>query len=70
VRLYEISAHGQPKEWINLDLVTRVGFYTNARSNAPELELRLAGGGAPAPITDVAKIKELGELLEIELPIS
>ncbi len=69
MRLYEISAHGQPKEWVNLDLVTRVGFYTNASSNAPELELRFAGGGAPAPITDVVKIKELGKLLGITFPL-
>jgi hypothetical protein len=69
VRLYEISSEGQPKEWINLDLVTRVGFYTQAGSNAPELEFRLVGGGAPAPITDVAKIKEIGKILGITFPL-
>ena len=69
MRFYEISPEGQPKEWINLDMITRIGFYTHAGSNTPELEFRLVGGGAPAPITDVAKIKELGKILGITFPL-
>jgi hypothetical protein len=68
VRLYEISADGASKEWINLDLVTRVGLHIPPGSGLPELELRLAGGGAPAPFTDTKKIKEIAKLLGISVP--
>ena len=68
MRLYEISADGASREWINLDLVTRAGFYVPPGSGVPELELRLAGGGAPAPVTDTKKIQEIARLLGLTLP--
>jgi hypothetical protein len=68
VRIYEISDDGASREWINLDLVTRVGFHMPPGSRLPELELRLAGGGAPAPVTDIKKIQEIAQLLGLTLP--
>jgi hypothetical protein len=68
VTFFQISAEGSPREWINLDLVTRVGLYIPEGSAAPELEVRLAGGGAPAPVTDAKKIKELAQILGLALP--
>jgi hypothetical protein len=68
VRLYEISADGASREWVNLDLVTRVGFYASPGSGVPELELRLAGGGALPPVTDTKKIQEIGRLLGLTIP--
>ena len=68
MRFFEISSDGMPKEWINLDLITRVGFYLPDGATSPELEIRLAGGGAPAPICDENKINEIARILGIALP--
>ena len=68
MRLFEISKNGMSREWINIDLVTRVGLHINNGTASPELELRLAGGGAPAPVTDAKKIEELIRIFGITLP--
>jgi hypothetical protein len=68
MRFFEISTNGLSTEWINLDLVTRVGLHVSDGTGSPELELRLAGGGAPAPVTDASKIEELMRILGITLP--
>ena len=70
VRFYEISADDASREWVNLDLVTRMGFYVPPGSCVPELELRLVGGGAPAPVRDTKKIQEIARLLGLTLPAS
>jgi hypothetical protein len=70
MKFYELSTDGTSNEWINLDLVTRVGVYLPEGAVSPQLELRLAGGGAPAPITDAKQIKEIARLLGITLSIT
>jgi hypothetical protein len=70
MRLFEIYASGSSREWVNLDLITLVSFYGAEGSRGPELELRLAGGGAPAPITDANVIAELSQALGIPLPLA
>lgn len=62
-----VSFNPTSKEWINLDLVTKIGFIC---PRVPRVLYSDSGSPEQEPVTDASQIKEIAEILGIIPPSS